>query len=108
MCDADVCVVQESVYASDESSEGLDEFVVPPALLDKMMSMAGLRKRCSENFHDFFNRHTKDLAHSRSLPGNVKRLLDWRGSLSDDEWEVAGVCLLLPQPSPVLVRPCVS
>lgn len=81
----------------DGGAEGLDEFIVPPTLLDSITSQLGWRKLCCENFHEFFTRMASSSNHAA-----LKRLLDWRGSFSDDEWEVAGVshcvcvCVAMP------------
>jgi hypothetical protein len=79
--------VKSGAGSDDSSAQGLDEYLVPPQLLDRMCSMLGWRKLISENFHDYFKRLTSS---GEATPQELRKLVDYRRSFSDDEWEVAG------------------
>ena len=81
--------------------DAFDEYLVPPALLDRLATLTGLAKECSENFHRFFTRTAG--AHKPLLQRNS--VLDWQGRLSLPEWETAGGCRRSPPPHRALPFP---
>ena len=87
MCMCVMCpvFVQDS---SHEAVAGFDEYLVPPALLDRLAGMAGLEKLCSENFQSFFKRMSQNPSHAALLKRT--NVLDWKGSLTLQEWETIG------------------
>lgn len=77
----------ESVEESGGGGGGVREYLVPWELLERIARAAGLEPLARDNFHDFYARHIA--AHGATA--RAMRVHDGDGSLSDDEWEVAGL-----------------
>ena len=88
-----------------ESASGIDEYLVPYILLERLARAAGLEPVARENFHDFFKKYNQDPT-SRALLGKMG-VLDIEGSLGSDEWEVAGLYRIFVFRAPLLA-PAVS
>lgn len=82
-----------------ESVDKVDEYLVPWELLERLAASVGLVPIANDNFHDFFARMTGAegsnvdpslAAEHRSLLSKMG-VLDVSGSLSPDEWAVAGL-----------------
>ena len=73
---------------TDEAA-GIDEYLVPYALLERLARAAGLEPVARENFHDFFSKFGNEKT-NRALLGKMG-VLDTEGTLGSDEWEVAGL-----------------
>ena len=78
----------------DDGGDGVDEFLIPPALLDKIAALLGWTKLVSENFHEFYDRYAVKRAGAPGAGGAITKMVNWRGTFSKDEWEVAGVVLI--------------
>jgi hypothetical protein len=94
------CCMQDPALPH-EAVAGFDEYLVPPALLDRLATLAGFEKLCSENFQTFFTRMSTVPNHQALL--KKLNVLDWRGSLSAEEWETAG---MTPLACPQLLALC--
>ena len=75
--------------AATEGAGGVREYLVPWTLLARLAAAAGLEPLAADNFHDFFERAAREPAHRATL--RSMRVLDCEGTLSEEEWETAGI-----------------
>lgn len=74
-----------------ESVDHVDEYLVPWQLLERLAASVGLKPLAHDNFHVWFERMTAEgNLEARQLLHKMK-VLDAEGTLSPEEWEVAGV-----------------
>lgn len=72
-----------------ESVDSIDEYLVPWVLLERLARAAGLEPIANDNFHTFFNRALAAGGAERALLARMGAL-DCEGTMSAEEWEIAG------------------
>lgn len=82
-------LASSAASSSSAAAAGIDEYLVPWQLLERLARAAGLEPVARDNFHEFFQKHSSTpSAHSLLSKMSV---LDTDGTLGNDEWEVAGL-----------------